>query len=957
MRRLLIGIATLSVAAAVLTPAQAIAPAASGSNAQLTALENALTAKKKAQKNKHATKKQTLFITTPVQDVPEGDKVPLHVAVTPKTKEKVVFEEKSGGSWKEIGKKKTSSKGHAKLDWTPPNTGSYEIRAKAAKYKSAEMPVKVSAAPGPGPSPTPVPPNPQVTSMTATWPSDNPLGQDGDYDVPVTVSPAVAAGVVLQQQVSGDWTDIPGSSTVTKADGAGTALLKLNDLGDITIRAKVQNSSVATDPTTVTVSDAGDALYNVPRNLPAEPGVIVKAQKFPLTYPKMPLKNPLYNPKKPSDQPEYLIVPQIGTPAAGPPTCMTDPSVARADCKIPGEQYRVMYSDRRWVPDEQGTGSVQPGTEAATAMVLVPPNVKADAPVLAWGHPTLGQANQCSITRGVDPIPNGDIAHPGQEGPGGVDINITDMSFFLNQLLEQGYVVVMPDYMGIAVNGPTGHKKSYVLGPQEARDLYYAVKALHTPAKPSVNWPGIDGVGNSFVAAGHSQGGHAAMWAGIESKTLGPETGMDLKGVIAAAPATDINQIVNSQWDSQVNWVLGPEVIETYLDNIPKFALDHNILTKQAMDDLPDLFKDCTTQAFTATYKYFPEGIHGPGTPFMVDPQTHQADFLAWGKILGGMTPTIQQGQPNSFPKDMPLQLISGQGDDIVGSQINAAMQESFCKGGAQMNTYWTPVATGAVNATGATAPGMLQVATHLNPLNFPWANDIGAKKVISAGSLIGFAQDRIADRAVDRNCGTPQTTHTTTTPGKDVDSWYVFPKLEGTKLKPENAKFYETGGQPYLMPPSSGNASPALGTVDMSGLTPSQTGCGFQYVYKSLKYSSNPDCVQWGLWPWGKWVYPTAGPGKGWGKYPLEMAQVSSALTQNKSKVAVDVNPNRANANYQVQVQAKNGKKWKTVKKTRTKGAKDKVTVNVPKGAYRVKLPAQFRHQAYKSAKINVKR
>lgn len=948
MRRLLAIAAIGSVAAAMLTPVHAAPPQA---NEQLTALEQALQAKKK---QKHSKQKKSVFITTPVQNVDEGSKVTLHVAVLPKKKEKVTFEENVGGSWKKIATAKTAANGHSKATWTPSQAGSFKVRAVAEKIKSADLPMTVK----PNPQPNPPAPPVVVTDVSATWPDTSPLEQDGDYPVPVTVSPATVAGVVLQVQVGGDWQDLPGSAGKTKADGTGQALLKLNDLGDLTIRAKVQNSAVATDPTTVTVTDAGDALYNVPLNLPAEPGVVVKAQEFPLTYPKLPLKNPLYNPDK-KDSPEYLVVPQVGNPASGPPTCMTDPQVVRADCKIPGKQYRIMYSDKRWAPDTSGGGAVEPGTEAATALVMVPPNLKPDAPVLAWGHPTLGQANQCSITRGVDPIPNGDITNPGKPGPGGVDLNLTDMSFFLNQLLEQGYVVVMPDYMGIAVNGKTGQRKSYVLGPQEARDLFYAVKALHTPAKPDVNWPGVDGVGKSFVAAGHSQGGHAAMWAGIEAKTLGPETGLDLKGVVAAAPATDINQIVNSQWDSQVNWVLGPEVIETYLDNIPQFALQHNILTPDAMQDMPDLFKDCTTQAFSATFKYFPKGIHGPGTPFMVDPATHQEDFLAWGKILGGMTPTIEQGKPNSFPTDMPLQLISGQADDIVGSQINAAMQESFCKGNAKMNTFWTPVATGAVNAAGATAPGILQVATHLNPLNFPWTNDVGSKKMSSPGALIGFTQDRMANRAVDVNCGKSQTTHSTTTPGRDVDSWYIFPKLVNFKVDPTKADFYLTGGQPYLMPPSAGNNAPSLGTVDLSGLTPSQTKCGFQYIYdkKKLAYFTNPDCVQWGLWPWGKYVYPTAGPGKGWGKYPLEMAQVSAIVAKSGSKVAVDVNPNRSNANYNVQVQAKNGSTWKTVKKTRTKGAKDKVTVNVPKGKYRVVLPAQFRHQKYRSGKISIKR
>ena len=83
---------------------------------------------------------------------------------------------------------------------------------------------------------------------------------------------------------------------------------------------------------------------------------------------------------------------------------------------------------------------------------------------------------------------------------------------------------------------------------------------------------------------GHSQGGHAAMWAGIEAKTLEPATDLRLKGVTAIAPATDINQIVNSQWDGQVNWVLGPEVIQTYLP-APLSAAELDAIVAKAIAD------------------------------------------------------------------------------------------------------------------------------------------------------------------------------------------------------------------------------------------------------------------------------------------------------------------------------------------------------------------------------------
>ena len=922
-------------------------PATANTPAETPSTTSALTsiAEHFAAANKKKTKRAVL-VSTADTDVEQGGKVVLHAAVSPAKAEKLQFQRRgASGGWSKISTAKTSRKGHAKTTWRPGDSGIFKVRAKAGKTTSKAVSVTVEAAPTPGPVPPP-PPNP--TTVSATWPSTTPLEVDKSYKVTAQLTPATEAAIAIQQKVGGDWQDLPGGSGVTDAQGAADLQLNVPNAGTSTFRVSILGTADATAAQDLVFSDAGDALYNVPLELPSEPGVIVKSQEFPMTYPKLPIKNPL----KPTDD---LIVPQIGTPAAGPPTCVTDPAIPRADCKIPGKQYRVMYTDKRWVPDSDGGGTVANGTVAATALVMIPDNVAADAPVVAWAHPTIGQANQCSISRGTAPIPMGD----GTMGPGGMDINLFDVSFYLNQMLEKGYVVVMPDYLGIAVNGRTGQQKTYILGPQEARDLFYAVKALQTPAKQG--WPGVT-TGKDFVAAGHSQGGHAAMWAGIEADKLEPETGLKLKGVTAIAPATDVNQIVNSQWDGQVNWVLGPEVIQTYLGYMPQFAMQNNVLTPTGMQNFADLTELCTTQALIATNKFYPPGQ--PGTPFMQDPTDpkYQAAYLKWGRLLGAMTPSIKQGNPNSYPKDLPLTLISGTGDDIVISQVNAAMQESFCAGGANMRAFWTPVATGVANPPTATKPTASQAANHLNVLNFPFANDVSAsgdaKPQIAAGALLEFTADRFAGATQTANCAQRQTTHEAKAPIGKVPSWYVFPKVDWDtgNFDPSKAEFYETGGSALLPKPTAANASPALGTVTMK-TPPTQTGCGLQFKLKGLKYIENPDCVQWGLWPYGEFSYPDAKAGQTWGTYPLTFAAVDASAVSGASKLKVNVNPDRKSANYKVVVKRKKGSGWKSVKTTRTKGTKDVVTVNLKAGTYRVHLPAQHGQQNYRSAKVKLTR
>jgi hypothetical protein len=339
--------------------------------------------------------------------------------------------------------------------------------------------------------------------------------------------------------------------------------------------------AIGTIPRAITASAFGTALYNVPLQRPAQPGQLIKAQElttenagpgYPITYPKSPLKAI-----------SMFGISSIQLGNAGPPDC-TLSNAPREDCTIgnqvnpalqPAKQYRFMYTNKRMVPNDcplvpggsHGDCKVtaKAGTEGATALLFVPDNVQPGAKVVAWGHPTIGQENECSITRGIDRIgwtvprsldgrrpqpvnrvddDRSDDRHyrhwsgsvdgvspasrPAPKSParrqkvtstahdrrdhrsltfsasyvGGVDLNILDMEGFLDQMLAKGYIVVMPDYLGIAVNGPTSLQKTYMVGQQEARDLYYAAKAIRTPANPVMGWAGIPLPSNQFDTMG-----------------------------------------------------------------------------------------------------------------------------------------------------------------------------------------------------------------------------------------------------------------------------------------------------------------------------------------------------------------------------------------------------------------------------------------------------------------------
>ncbi len=172
--------------------------------------------------------------------------------------------------------------------------------------------------------------------------------------------------------------------------------------------------------------------------------------------------------------------------------------------RIPGAKSRlVLYSTRTL-----GGGKV-----VASGVVSVPRGKapKRGWPVISYAHGTTGLADVCAPTR----IPAGSP----QEG------YVTYMDPILDSWLDAGYAVVRTDYAGLGTPGPHG----YLIGADEGHavlDIVSAARALK------------ERVGKRFLIAGHSQGGHAALFAAGEAKRYGK--GLRLRGTVSYAPASHL---------------------------------------------------------------------------------------------------------------------------------------------------------------------------------------------------------------------------------------------------------------------------------------------------------------------------------------------------------------------------------------------------------------------------------
>ena len=140
-----------------------------------------------------------------------------------------------------------------------------------------------------------------------------------------------------------------------------------------------------------------------------------------------------------------------------------------------------------------------------SALVYTPSDGASAVPVVALGHGTLGVGPSC--------------------GPSHVPV-LTDALAI--PLVGRGYAVIAPDFAG---NGVDNGMSSFLVGRAEGAAMLDGVRALAELHDPRFD---AKQLGSDLFVAGHSQGGHAALFA---HQLYDSSVGFNLLGSIALAPA------------------------------------------------------------------------------------------------------------------------------------------------------------------------------------------------------------------------------------------------------------------------------------------------------------------------------------------------------------------------------------------------------------------------------------
>ncbi|HEY1943701.1 MAG TPA: alpha/beta fold hydrolase [Roseiarcus sp.] len=297
--------------------------------------------------------------------------------------------------------------------------------------------------------------------------------------------------------------------------------------------------------------------------------------------------------------------------------------------------YRVLYRSRGLH-----------GEPIAVSGVVIAPRGEAPAggwPIVAWAHPTTGVATRCAPS----------------------------LAFFvfqqiqgLREMAAQGYAVAATDYPGLGTAGV----HPYLVGESEGRAVLDIVRAARS--MPAIN------ASNTVAIWGHSQGGQAALFAGLIARSYAPD--LNLVGIAVAAPATELATLMREDLGS----VGGKNLTAMTLWSWDRVfgALMRRIVEPQAVPAVDRLAEACIESIGDLLVRRRLE------RPLETDFLTvrNPADVEPWRALATANTPGI-------LPPDIPVFVAQGSADLLVRPQVTLNYVTRSCRAGVRVSFLVLP--------------------------------------------------------------------------------------------------------------------------------------------------------------------------------------------------------------------------------------------------------------------------
>ncbi len=287
---------------------------------------------------------------------------------------------------------------------------------------------------------------------------------------------------------------------------------------------------------------------------------------------------------------------------------------------------------------------------AVSGMVISPagPPPPGGRPIVAWAHPTSGVAPRCAPS---------------------LAIFLFQQIQGLRDMVQRGYVVAATDYPGLGTPGP----HPYLVGISEGRAVLDAVRAAR--ALPEA------GAGRRFAVWGHSQGGQAALYAGLLARDYAPD--IDLVGIAAAAPATELATLMNDDLDSAGGKNLTAMTLWSW-SRVYGAPIDR-VLDPAALPSVDRLAADCIESVFDIIVR---RRIERPlEQRFLTASNLDTVE--PWRALLASNT-------PGALPPGIPLFLAQGLADQLVWPAVTQDYLGRLCRAGSKVRYRVLPNANHA---------------------------------------------------------------------------------------------------------------------------------------------------------------------------------------------------------------------------------------------------------------------
>jgi acetyl esterase/lipase len=338
------------------------------------------------------------------------------------------------------------------------------------------------------------------------------------------------------------------------------------------------------------------------------------------------------------------------------------------------EAYRILYLSQ-----------APAGTPQAVSGLLVVPTGQVPEggfPIIAHGHPTTGLADSCA------PSKNALSVWP------------------LLSWVGRGYLVSATDYVGLGTPG----LHPYVVGEAEAFSMLDGARAALRFCDSAHDIAAANAA-NRIIFEGHSQGGHAALFAHQEWQSYAPE--LNVLGTVAFAPGSE-GRLLAQRMVNGRSMLVGPGTLAMYAYSQYYGAPEdiHTWLKEPYATELPDRVETQCVLGLSLWLGLKADRVFQPDLLAAVREGRWQ-DMQPW-------TDYMDINTPGNFASDAPVLIVQGEADPLITPEASQRLTQRLCEHGTSAKLSLYP-GVGHIGIARVGQPEALQwIADRLNGVPAP---------------------------------------------------------------------------------------------------------------------------------------------------------------------------------------------------------------------------------------------